>query len=138
MTAGAIDQQARLFDVEEADRMLPLVRSIVRGMIEDWETRREALGRLDALPPDRRDDDREPARSLNGEIDALTEKLVEAAEELADLGVEFKGIEEGLVDFPARLDGELVYLCWKYGEDRVRWWHPVDAGYAGRRPLERD
>lgn len=138
MTAGAIDQQTRLFDVEEADRMLPLVRSIVRGMIEDWETRREALGRLDALPPDRRDDDREPARSLNAEIDALTEKLVEAAEELADLGVEFKGIEEGLVDFPARLDGELVYLCWKYGEDRVRWWHPVDAGYAGRRPLERD
>lgn len=138
MTAGAIDQQTRLFDVEEADRMLPLVRSIVRGMIEDWETRREALGRLDALPPDRREDDREPARSLNTEIDALTEKLVEAAEELADLGVEFKGIEEGLVDFPARLDGELVYLCWKYGEDRVRWWHPVDAGYAGRRPLELD
>ncbi len=138
MTASAIDQQTRLFDVEEADRMLPLVRSIVRGMIEDWETRREALGRLDALPPDRRDDDREPARSLNAEIDALTEKLIEAAEELADLGVEFKGIEEGLVDFPARLDGELVYLCWKYGEDRVRWWHPVDAGYAGRRPLERD
>lgn len=138
MTAGAIDQQARLFDVEEADRMLPLVRSIVRGMIEDWETRRNALGRLDALPSDRRDDDREPARSLNAEIDALTEKLVEAAEELSDLGVEFKGIEEGLVDFPARLDGELVYLCWKYGEDRVRWWHPVDAGYAGRRPLERD
>lgn len=138
MTASAIDQQTRLFDVEEADRMLPLVRSIVRGMIEDWETRREALGRLDALPPDRRDDDREPARSLNAEIETLTEKLIEAAEELADLGVEFKGIEEGLVDFPARLDGELVYLCWKYDEDRVRWWHPVDAGYAGRRPLERD
>lgn len=138
MTAGAIDQRTRLFDVEEADRMLPLVRSIVRGMIEDWETRREALERLETLPPDRRDGGREPARSLNVEVDALTEKLVEAAEELSDLGVEFKGIEEGLVDFPARLDGELVYLCWKYGEDRVRWWHPVDAGYAGRRPLERD
>ena len=138
MTAGALGQTTRLFDVEEADRMLPLVRSIVRGMIEDWETRRDALERLEALPPDRRDEDEEPARSLHAEIDALTEKLVEAAEELADLGVEFKGIEEGLVDFPARIDGELVYLCWKYGEDRVRWWHPVDAGYAGRRPLERD
>ena len=136
--AGALEQQTRLFDVEQADRMLPLVRSIVRGMIEDWETRRDTLERLEALPSRRRDPDTEPARTLHAEIDALTEKLVEAAEELADLGVEFKGIEEGLVDFPARLDGELVYLCWKYDEDRVRWWHPVDAGFAGRRPLERD
>lgn len=135
MTGSALDQRTRLFDVEEADRMLPLVRSIVRGMIEDWETRRDAIERLEALPPDRR---HEAGQPLHAEVDALTEKLVEAAEELADLGVEFKGIEEGLVDFPARRDGELVYLCWKYGEDRVAWWHPVDAGFAGRRPLERD
>lgn len=135
---SALDQQTRLFDVDEADRMLPLVRSIVRGMIEDWETRRRTIQRLDELPRARRDEDREPARALHAEVDALTEKLVEAAEELAALGVEFKGLEEGLVDFPARLDGELVYLCWKYGEDRVRWWHPIDAGFAGRRLLERD
>lgn len=135
---GALDQQTRLFDVEEADRMLPLVRSIVRGMMEDWEERRRVLDRLESLSPEGRDEVDEPARSLDAEVDTLTEKLVEAAEELAELGVEFKGIEEGLVDFPARMGDELVYLCWKFGEDRVRWWHPLDAGFAGRRPLDRD
>lgn len=134
--ASALGQETRLFDVAEADRMLPLVRSIVRGMQEDWEERGKVLERLESLPSSLRDDE-EPGRALHAEVDALTEKLVEAAEELADLGVEFKGIQEGLVDFPARLGGEIVYLCWKFGEDRIRWWHPLDAGYAGRRPLER-
>lgn len=134
---GALGQQTRIFDVEEADRILPLVRSIVRGMMEDWEERRRVLERLESLPDEGRDA-ADPASTLHAEVDALTEKLVEAAEELAELGVEFKGIEEGLVDFPARMGDELVYLCWKHGEDRVRWWHPLDAGYAGRRPLDRD
>lgn len=134
---GALGQQTRIFDVEEADRILPLVRSIVRGMMEDWEERRRVLERLESLPDEGRDD-ADPASTLHAEVDALTEKIVEAAEELAELGVEFKGIEEGLVDFPARMGDELVYLCWKHGEDRVRWWHPLDAGYAGRRPLDRD
>ena len=72
------------------------------------------------------------------EIDTLTEKLAEAAAELEDLGVEFKGIDLGLVDFPTMMDGELAYLCWSYGEDRIGFWHSPDGGYAGRRPLERD
>jgi hypothetical protein len=77
-------------------------------------------------------------RSLRTEIDTLTEKLAEAASELENLGVEFKGIDLGLVDFPTTIDGELAYLCWSYGEDRIAFWHPADGGYAGRRPLERD
>lgn len=136
--ASALGQQTRLFDLEEAERMLPLVRSIVRGMMEDWEERRRVLERLESISPDRGDGSEEPARSLHAEVDALTEKLVEAAEELAELGVEFKGIEEGLVDFPSRRGDELVYLCWKVDEDRIRWWHSLDAGYSGRRPLDRD
>jgi hypothetical protein len=51
------------------------------------------------------------------------------------LGVECKGLDVGLVDFPAVIAGEPAYLCWQLGEDAVSWWHPADAGFAGRRPL---
>jgi hypothetical protein len=132
--ASALGQQTRIFELDEAQRMLPLVRSIVKGMIDDHAERQRALERLDAL-----DEQDPPARfRLSAEIDSLTEKLVEAANELQELGVEFKGIDLGLVDFPCRRDGELVYLCWRYGEERIGFWHPVDAGYAGRRPIEPD
>ena len=133
--SSALGQGVRLFDVEEAERMLPLIRVIVKGMMDDHAERQALLDRLEGTSD-------EPAprevRSLRTEIDTLTEKLAEAASELEVLGVEFKGIDLGLVDFPTTIDGELAYLCWSYGEDRIAFWHPADGGYAGRRPLERD
>jgi len=52
------------------------------------------------------------------------------------LGVEVKDLEMGLVDFRAEMDGRDVYLCWKLGEERVSYWHEIDAGYASRQPLD--
>ena len=124
-----LEQEIRLFSRDEAERMLPLVRSIVRGMMEDHAERQALLDRLD--PGD------EVGR-VRPEIDALTDRLVEGARELERLGAEFKGVELGLVDFPTLRDGQLAYLCWQYGEDRIRFWHTVETGYAGRRLLDDD
>jgi len=52
-----------------------------------------------------------------------------------DLGCDLKDLDHGLVDFPSIRDGKLVYLCWRRGEDQVRYWHDLDAGFAGRQPL---
>jgi hypothetical protein len=109
--------------------MLPLVRSIVRGMMEDHAERQALLDRLDPG---------EEVGRVRPEIDALTDRLVEGARELERLGAEFKGVELGLVDFPTLRDGQLAYLCWQYGEDRIRFWHSVETGYAGRRLLDDD
>jgi hypothetical protein len=49
--------------------------------------------------------------------------------------VEIKDPYTGLVDFPCRQDNREVYLCWKLGEDKLDWWHEIDAGFAGRQPL---
>jgi len=122
-----LEQEIRLFSRDEAERMLPLVRSIVRGMMEDHAERQALLDRLD--PGD------EVGR-VRPEIDALTDRLVEGARELERLGAEFKGVELGLVDFPTLRDGQLAYLCWQYGEDGIRFWHSVETGYAGRRLLD--
>ncbi len=56
-------------------------------------------------------------------------------EHFAERNILLRDAETGLVDFPAERDGELVYLCWRLGEERVTWWHPLDIGFFGRRPL---
>ncbi len=118
--------------------MLPLIRVIVKGMMDDYAERQVLVGRLATLDPEARPADRDSARALRADVETLDEKLVDAGHELGELGVEFKGIELGLVDFPARRGDQIVYLCWRYDEERIGYWHPVDAGYAGRRPIEGD
>lgn len=56
---------------------------------------------------------------------------------IADLGAFPKGIDPALVDFPHRLSGKDVYLCWKLGDKRITHYHGVDEGFAGRRPLDK-
>jgi hypothetical protein len=51
------------------------------------------------------------------------------------MGVVVKDLETGLLDFPTERDGEVVFLCWRYGEPSVAHWHSLDAGFAGRQPL---
>jgi len=57
------------------------------------------------------------------------------AREILGNGVEIKDFDLGLCDFPHERDGKIVYLCLRRGEDRIDWWHDLDAGFAGRRPL---
>jgi len=57
-------------------------------------------------------------------------------ERVQEMDCELKDIDQGLVDFRAEREGREVYLCWKLGEPDIRWWHELDAGFAGRRPLE--
>lgn len=63
-------------------------------------------------------------------LDALVHRIL-------DTGAQIKDINIGLLDFSARKDGREVYLCWQYGEGEIAYWHEVDAGYAGRQPIDR-
>jgi hypothetical protein len=64
------------------------------------------------------------------------ERLDALIHQILDTGVQIKDVNIGLLDFPALRDGREVYLCWKYGEDDIAFWHEVEAGYAGRQPIE--
>jgi len=68
------------------------------------------------------------ARSFE-RLDALVHKIL-------DTGVLLKDINSGLFDFPAWRDDHEVYLCWKYGEPRIAYWHEIEAGFAGRQPID--
>ena len=67
---------------------------------------------------------------------AHKERLKALRQELAGVGCEPKDLVGGLVDFPARFEGRKVWLCWKLGEPRLAWWHELQDGFAGRRPID--
>jgi hypothetical protein len=80
------------------------------------------------LPPS---DLRELAATIQGEADAIAA----CAQQIDDAGAQIKSLEEGLLDFPSRRDGELVLLCWKLGEGEIAYWHGPNEGFAGRKLL---
>jgi hypothetical protein len=76
------------------------------------------------------------AQRVRMAIATMTAQVTQRIHAIGELGVIVKDLEMGLVDFPARRGGREVYLCWRLGEERIAWWHEVDAGFAGRQPLE--
>ena len=70
------------------------------------------------------------------ERNRLQETVETALERIQSTGCVVKDLEQGLLDFPARIDNQDVYLCWKLGEDRIRFYHAQDEGFAGRKPID--
>ena len=128
----------RCFTVEQADRTLPLVRRIVQDIVDGYE-RWQALVRdfeLATASSTAESPDADADR-LQREAQRLAVDIEGFVGELEQLGVEFKGYEDGLVDFPSEANGRPIYLCWRLGEPAVQYWHEVNAGVAGRQSLRR-
>ena len=70
--------------------------------------------------------------------DRSSAKLKRMFEEFEELGCVVKDLDIGLIDFPALYRGKEVYLCWRLGEPDIGFWHPIDEGFAGRRPIDLD
>lgn len=128
--------------MEEANRLLPWVQEVLhslralRRQVRELEREvGEMARRLGA------DGDRALAGALAWRERALASALRRFREGLAALegqGVILRDLDRGLVDFPALREGREVYLCWQEGEPRILYWHEVDAGFAGRRPLDEE
>ena len=66
------------------------------------------------------------------------ERMQAALQGVTALGCHVKDLETGLIDFPATREGRTVFLCWRLGENQVRYWHEIDSGFAGRLPIDND
>jgi hypothetical protein len=133
------EQPARVFTIEQANAMLPLVRAITTDLTtlaRDVVDRRQRLASFAKRKPAAANDPyADELASMQQAIADDTQRLQEYIAELRRLGLEPKGAIEGLVDFPAVIDGRLVYLCWRLGETEVTHWHELEAGFAGRQSL---
>ena len=129
----------RTFTPEEANEALVELRPIVERMVQHRRNltaaqvqQAELVTRIagnggDMVPSDLH----EAADTIQREAAAISE----CAERINAVGAEVKSLEEGLLDFPARHGDEVVLLCWKLGEDEIHYWHRVDEGFGGRKPL---
>jgi hypothetical protein len=75
------------------------------------------------------------ARQKTDQLDVMVKDLMTNISELEDLGVRLRDIDTGLLDFPAKRFGEVVYLCWKYGESSIEFWHTQNEGFASRKQI---
>ncbi len=129
----------KYFSVDEANRMLPLVKQIVADIVRQFQVVSELDARMMAVVPrdsKKRASDQysEELAHTKAELDAEDEKLQAYRVELERLGVELKGTD-GLCDFPALRDGREICLCWRLGESEITHWHEIHAGFAGRQPI---
>lgn len=131
--------------MEEAEALLPEMEAALaelERLREEVRRHHEKLQVLDVLWGEKLSEpenpDRGELRAHQGAIEAAVHGMQRiVTEEIVRRGVRFPegGLEHGLLDFPTTLDGRWVYLCWRRGEPRVRAWHEVHAGFAGRQPL---
>jgi len=124
----------KFFTVDEANQTLPLVRRIVADIVSAHQQLLEGIDEYRAADPNVEASSAR-RRELEKEMQELTDRVNGFVAELEEIGAEFKGFEEGLVDFHGMLDGRAVLLCWKMGEESIEWWHELDAGYRGRQRL---
>jgi hypothetical protein len=132
----------RYYTAAQANAALTLVRAIVQDIVDvarNLHEREERVqpgrtgnrGRLSPAHEEELAHDR-------AELERGQERMRELERELADLGIELKDYNSGLIDFRSRMDGRDVYLCWRLGEPAVAYWHELDAGFAGRQRLKMD
>ena len=127
---------SRLFTINEANALLPIVRPTIGRLLEIIRRLRvqsEIVIRAEQIDPETPNLMRRLQQ--NGEIADLIKQINDAVNEVQQHGCVCKGVEQGLLDFPCQLGEEIVFLCWQYGEPEITYWHKIEDGFAGRRPL---
>ena len=132
----------RLFTPREANSALDEVRPVAERLVslrarmrELSETQGENILAIGGNGVGYAASDLNSART---ELERLAEEVADVVRELDAIGVVVKDLDLGLLDFPGLRDGEEVELCWQVGEDTVAHWHPLEAGYRGRKPIDWD
>jgi hypothetical protein len=130
----------RYFTLAEANAALEELRPLAEEMVAkrrelvEAQAQRAALGAQvganggDLTPSDFADADQELERAAS--------ELAHSVEQIQAAGVLVKDLDQGLLDFPALREGEEILLCWRVGEADIRYWHGLEEGFAGRKPLD--
>ncbi|MGB7191494.1 MAG: DUF2203 domain-containing protein [Acidobacteriaceae bacterium] len=129
------------FTLDEAQSLLPVLESLLKRAVEA----RRAAGEIEEEHQELTRKvfllggmflDVDKMRKRRAAYEAQADRMKDSLAEIDSIGVEVKDLESGLLDFPCLIDGETVLLCWKMGESRIEFWHTLESGFAGRRPLD--
>ncbi len=122
------------YTAAQANRALPLVRRIVADLVAHFRHWEDAVRQVDLTSHDNMLENADAER-WQKEAQRLAAEIEGCVRELSELGVEVRGLDVGLVDFPGTLNGRDVYFCWMLGESAVTHWHDHDTGFSNRQPV---
>lgn len=131
----------KTFTLEEAQSLLPVLESLLKRAIEgklaaeQIESSLTELARRIYLSGGMRVDVVNVAKQRS-DVEAHLQRVRETIAEIDSIGVQVKDFEAGLLDFPCRIDDQVVLLCWRMGEPSIEHWHTLEAGFQGRQPLD--
>jgi hypothetical protein len=131
----------KTFTLEEAQSLLPVVESLLKraleakGAAQEVEEQISELGRRIYLTGGMRVDVATVSKQ-RAEVEEHLQRVRESIAEIDSIGVQVKDMDTGLLDFPCKVDDQVVLLCWRMGESAIEHWHTVDDGYKGRKPLD--
>jgi len=131
----------KTFTLDEAQSLLPVLESLLKRALEGKRSAEEVESNLSGLaqriylsggmrvnPV--------TAAKQRAELESHLTQVKETIAEIDAIGVQVKDLETGLLDFPFKLEDEVVLLCWKLGEQSIEHWHTMDAGFKGRQPVD--
>jgi hypothetical protein len=127
----------RLFTLDQARALLPQIREIA-GRMRELKAMLDRHHAAFAFLAPRVQAEPHLIATLDYHRAAIQRLVADIHRHMAvvhALGAEVKGIEQGLVDFPTKREGRVVYLCWRIDEPDIAWWHELEAGFRGRQPL---
>jgi len=128
--------RARIFSLAEANALIPWVKTRLAMLVDDKRALDRVQSSLSLLTPQMRGNDhRSDALALEVELERLLETVADGIHAFVSAGIQLKDIEAGIIDFPARHRGRIVLLCWRLGEEQIEFWHEMNTGFAGRRPI---
>src|SRR5579862_9703714 len=131
----------RTFTLHDAQILLPTLESLLRSainskaLIEEVDAELQAVAHRVFLNGGTLVNVIEIARR-KAEREKAIQRAKDAVAEIHATGVQVKDLDIGLLDFPCKVEGEIVLLCWKLGEDQITHWHSTEEGFAGRKPID--
>jgi hypothetical protein len=131
----------KTFTLDEAHNLLPVLSSLLKrsmdgkGVIEDVEKELQDLKHRILLSGGLLVDVPAVARR-RAERDKAFQNIKDTLAEIDAIGVQVKDLDIGLLDFPCAMGDEIILLCWKYGEERIEFWHGMEEGFQGRKPID--
>jgi len=131
----------KLFTLEKAETLLPVLKSLLKRAMDGKQTIEQVdkdfldLKHRILLSGGLFVDVAGMARR-RAERDKAVQAIKDAVAEIDSIGVQVKDLDIGLLDFPCQVEDEIVLLCWKYGEEKIGFWHGMEEGFAGRKPID--
>jgi hypothetical protein len=131
----------KTFTLDEAQSLLPVLESLLKRAMEDKRSAQSVESDLNGLAQRiyfAGGMQLNPAgvAKRRAEMEAHLKGLRDCIAEIDAIGVQVKDLETGLLDFPCRVDDEVVLLCWRMGEPAIEHWHTLEAGFQGRQPVD--